>query len=213
MLTLSTARLPPKRTLTSSISSHGVPSGDGRCARSHRPAPPWRWRARSTPARPLRRSTAQREHGVAERVHDLHQPAREVHEQDEQADAAREETAPAAVAEQHGSPRTQSAPRIGPATEPRPPMIAVATRRIDSSGLNASSGCTWRLQGDEQAARERRHAPRPARTRRASCARATRSTPRPSPRCRARRSSSDRCRCAAAAAMAMAITSKARSTR
>ena len=39
-----------------------------------------------------------------------------------------------------GSPRTHSAPMIGPAIEPRPPMTAVATTRSDSSGVNACVG-------------------------------------------------------------------------
>ena len=41
-----------------------------------------------------------------------------------------------------GSPRTHSAPTIGPAIEPSPPMTAVATTRSDSSGANACVGVT-----------------------------------------------------------------------
>ena len=41
-----------------------------------------------------------------------------------------------------GMPRTHRAPRMGPATEPRPPMMAVATTTIDSPARNSESGCS-----------------------------------------------------------------------
>ena len=42
-----------------------------------------------------------------------------------------------------GSPRVQSAPSTGPATVPRPPMMVVATTRIDAAGSYCVSGVTF----------------------------------------------------------------------
>jgi hypothetical protein len=44
-----------------------------------------------------------------------------------------------------GRPTTQRAPRMGPATEPRPPMTTMATRRSESSTwkMRSVSGTFW----------------------------------------------------------------------
>ena len=58
-----------------------------------------------------------------------------------------------------GRPRTNSAPMIGPATEPRPPITAVAIMRSEPSGVKVCGRVQLDPQGDEQGAGEGGHAP------------------------------------------------------